>query len=243
MEDAELVSALDREEDELDRLDPVPDTIMLECGIEVHVLPLRTRQLFKMLRIITHGAGQALAQSGLDFGDEPGVFMQKLVSLVLFSIPDAEQETIDFIQSMVEPAGLVDLPPRDLSEKQRARNVELWTELNKELWNPDPNDTISLVENFVKREAADLQALGKRISQFLKLADKTGQLKNKSNGGGKRSSQELNLPESSPASSTSSATPTGGRTSASKTSRSGGSARSSRPSPRGSTRKSAPAAQ
>src|ERR1700744_3572830 len=124
MEDQDLVDALDDgpepedDDNELDRIDPEPASITLECGIEVHVLPLRTRQLFKMLKIITHGAGQALQNAGLDFGDEPAVFMQKMLSVVLFSIPDSEQETIEFLQSMIEPVGLSNKQPRDMSKAE-----------------------------------------------------------------------------------------------------------------------------
>lgn len=241
MEDDELVSTLETaEENDLDRLDPVPEILTLKNGIEVRILELRTRQLFKLLRIVTHGAGQALMQTGLDFGDDAGVFMQKLVTLVVFSIPDAEQEAIEFLQSMVEPVGLCTKAPRDMNDKEQKRNLELWTELNQELWNPHPDDTIDLIENFVRREAADIQALGKRIRRFLELAGKTGQLKPQS---GERPSRELKLPESSPASSTSSRTSTGGRTSRSSTSGSGGSARSSRPSRAATGKRSAAAAR
>jgi hypothetical protein len=244
MDDDELAAALDGEAAEItdiDRIDPVPDTLTLKCGIEVHVLDMRTRQLFKLLRIITHGAGTAFMQAGLDFNEDPAEFMKKLVTLVLFSIPDAEQETIDFLQSMLEPVGLCAKAPRDMSAKEREGNLALWTELNQELWNPDPEDTICLVENFVRRESSDMQALGKRLSQFLQLAAKTGQLKDKS--GDARPSQDLKLPESSPASSTSSQPSTGGRTKPSSTSPSNGSGKSSPRSRQGTGRRSAAAAR
>jgi len=245
MDDTELVESLReddvREENDIDRIDPVPETLELKCGIEVHLLPLRTRQLFKLLRVITHGAGQALMQSGLDFQEDPAVFLQKLVGLVLFSIPDAEQETIDFLQAMVEPTNLVDKQPRDMNTKERDHNVELWTKLNTELWNPDPGDTIDIIEAVVRREASDLQALGKRIRQFLEIASKTGQLKAQSNGGGK-ALQDLKLPDSSPEPSISSPASTAGRTRKSSTSPSAASGTSSPRSARASTKKSVPGA-
>jgi hypothetical protein len=260
-DDADLVAALDDEDEEydesqdeydrdeedepedagneLDRIDPQHgETMTLKCGIEVHVLPMRTRQLFKLLRIITHGAGQALQNAGLDFAEDPSVFMSKLVGIVAFSIPDAEQETVDFLQSMVEPSGLVDKMPRDLSKQERENNVTLWTELNQELWNPDPLDTIDLVENIVAREAKDIQALGKRVRQLVELASKTGQLSGKP----APASPAPNSSGSSAVSSTRSRTSTAGRTSKSSTSRSGGSAKSAARSSRGSATKNATAA-
>lgn len=243
MEDDDLVAALDEdqekpEENEIDRIDPPPATLTLACGIEVSILPLRTRQLFKMMRIITHGAGQALQNAGLDFSDEPAVFMQKLVSIVLFSIPDAEQETIEFVQAMVEPDGLVDKQPRDLNKQERERNVELWTALNLELWNPDPGDMIDLVENIIQREAKDIQALGKKIGRLIALASKTGQLNE-----APATSPAPTSSASSPASSTPSRTSTAGRTTKSSTSRSGASAKSAAPSSRASGKRSATAAR
>lgn len=236
MEDSDLVDALDAADDEndIDRIDPPPEVIKLKCGLEVRLLDLRTRQLFALLRIITHGAGTALTGAGIDFSDKPEIFLQKLLSVVLFSIPDAAQEAIDFLQSMVEPVDLIDKMPRDLSEKEREHNISAWTEVNRELWNPDPEDTLDIIEAVVKREADDLQALGKRIRRFLELAAKTGQLKP---GAGGR--QDQNSQASSPGSSTSSAASTGGRTRRSSTSRSAGSVTSSRPSRRASGKKSA----
>lgn len=249
MEDQELVDALDDDElepdeepeNELDRIDPPSATITLEsCDIEVNVLPLRTRQLFKMMKIITHGAGQALQNSGLDFADEPAVFMQKMISIVLFSIPDAEQQTIEFVQSMVEPTGLVDKNPRDLNKQEKERNIELWTALNTEMWNPDPGDMIDLVENIIQREAKDIQALGKKIGRLIALASKTGQL---NAAPAPEVSPEPTSSASSRASSTRSRTSTAGRTSKSSTSRSAASAKSAAPSSRASGKRSATAAR
>jgi hypothetical protein len=241
VEDDELLAAVqDDGDNDIDRIDPVSDTITLAAGIEVHVLPLRTRELFKMLRIITHGAGQTLMNSGLDFKEESSVFLQKLLGIILFSIPDAENETVAFLQAMVEPADLVDKPVRDLSKAEREANIASWTALNMEMYNPDPSDTIDIIENVVRRESTDIQSLGKRLMSFLSVAAKTGQLKAESNGGGKPL-QDLNLPESSPASSTSSQVSTGGATSGSSTSPSAVSGTSSRRSRPASGRKSAAA--
>jgi hypothetical protein len=239
-EDEELVAAVS-EDNDIDRIDPLPAFLTLASGIEVHVLPLRTRELFKLLRIITHGAGQQLMNAGLDFTDETGVFLQKLLGIILFSIPDAENETVAFLQAMVEPAGLPDKPVRDLSKQEREGNIEAWTRLNLEMYNPDPQDTISILEHVVRRESADLQSLGKRLRGFLELASKTGQLKAEpaSNGNGSRP-EDLSLPDLSPASSTSSAASTAGPTRKSSASPSAGSGTSSRPSRSASGRKSAP---
>ena len=47
-------------EDEMERLDPVPDTYTFADGTTVSIERLKTRQFFKLLRIITHGGMDAL---------------------------------------------------------------------------------------------------------------------------------------------------------------------------------------
>jgi hypothetical protein len=244
--ESELLGALGEEQpadgasldEELDRLDPVPEILTLSTGTEVRILRLGTRQLFRLLRIITHGAGPNLMQTGIDFRDEPEVFAGKFMGLVLFSIPDAEEEAISFLQSICEPVGLSGKKPRDLSEKERAAEIALWTELSDDLSNPPPEDTLDIVETVVRREAPELAALGKRLRGFLQLAQKTGQLRQ-----GAPASPEPGSQAVSPARSTSSPASTDGATSRSSASRSAGSGRSPRQSGSASGRRSAAAAR
>lgn len=244
-EDDELLDALGEEDsgeepdgasldEELDRLDPVPETLVLSTGTEVRILRLGTRQLFRLLRIITHGAGPNLMQAGIDFRDDPEVFAGKFMALVLFSIPDAEEEAIAFLQSICEPVGLSGKKPREMSDKERAAELSMWTELGDDLVNPPPEDTLDIVETVVRREAPELAALGKRLRGFLQLAQKAGQLR--------PGSPDTPAPESqvpSPGPSTSSPASTDGATSRSSTSRSAGSGRSPRLSGSASGRRSA----
>lgn len=238
--ESELLGALGDEpddaslDDELDRLDPVPETLILSTGTEIHLLRLGTRQLFRLLRIITHGAGPNLMQTGIDFRDDPEVFAGKLMALVLFSIPDAEEEAIGFLQSVCEPAGLSGKKPRDMTKQEREDELALWQELADDLVNPPPEDTLDIVEAVVRREAPELSALGKRLRGLLQLAQKTGQLRP---GSPATPAPESQVP--SPAPSTSSPASTGGATGKSSTSRSAGSGRSPRPSEPASGRRSA----
>jgi hypothetical protein len=159
---------------EMDKLDPVPDHIILESGLRVQLESLKTRQFFKLLRIITHSAlpniGDVLDLENLN-SDE---FMGRLLSIVVLSIPDAEDETIDFIRAMCYPAGLVER--RKLNKQDVEHNTVLWEGLDAELENPELTDMVSIIEAIIRRESADIQALGKRLGAMLKLAEKTGQL-------------------------------------------------------------------
>lgn len=150
------------------------DVVTLTSGTEVNIQPLKARQFFKLLRIITHGAGGMLLNVKFSPDDTPEEFGSKLVALVGFAIPDAEEEVIDFLLSMVEPAGLKD--SKSATKTQKNKNEELKTALFEELYNPELDDLVTLIEAIVRREAEDLQALGKRLMSMFNLAKKMGQV-------------------------------------------------------------------
>ncbi len=205
--------------DELTGLDPLSETLKLSTGLRVEVVPLRARQFFKFLRILTHGAMPNVAGDAsilkLDPDGDAGAFATRLLSLLMLSIPDAENETIIFIRSMVQPVGLIQ-PARN--KQDDARNEEKYAELDEELFNPDLDDLITIIEAIVRREAEDIQALGKRLSSLFKLAQKTGQLKSPAPTP-PTSISSVDLPERS----TSSPRSTAGKTKSSKASPSDGS--------------------
>jgi len=215
------------EESELDRLDPDPVTCKLSTGFTVEIVRLRTRQFFRLLKVLTHGAGPALMRSGLDFRSGGEEFASKLIMLVVMSIPDAEQEAIGFLQSMCKPSGLTDKPDTQLTKQQREDNQALWDQFNTELFNPEPSDTLDLIEQIMRQEAPELQALGKKLQKMLEMFTRTGQAAE-----GKEpdpSPAEMSAsPEPSAPPSTSSPASTAGPTSTSSGSPSAGSGRSSK---------------
>lgn len=163
--------------DELSAIDPQPTTLALSGGTQVTVERLRARQFFKLLRIVTHGAMPILGDMRMlpDPRGDKEQFAYSLVSMILMSIPDAEDETIDFLRSMCTPVGL-----RSGGRKASAEDVEynaaLWDALEKELANPELDDLLTIVESVVRAETDDIQALGKRLLAMFALAKKTGQL-------------------------------------------------------------------
>lgn len=199
--------------DELDRIDTEPTIIPLSSGLKINVVRIRTRQFMRLLKVLTHGSGPAIMQSSLDFSAKPGEFASKLLTLILFSIPDAEAEAIDFIQSMCEPVGQIKGPGKR-SKQDNELNAAKWDEFNRELFNPPLGDTISIIEAVVRQEAGEIQELGKRLMSLVGLV--TREL-----GGEKEDKPEVEQPDSSaalPSSSTPSAPATDGATSTSSTS-------------------------
>ncbi len=161
---------------ELDKLDAIPESVTLRSGTVIMLEPLKARQFFKLLRIITHGALPGMQSSGLFDMDglDSEEFIGRLLSVTLLSIPDAEDETILFLRSLCYPAGLIER--KGLNKQDVEKNRALWESLDEELENPDLDDLVTIIEAVIKREASDIQALGKRLASMLKLAEKTGQL-------------------------------------------------------------------
>ena len=185
---------------------------------------LKTRQFFRLLKVLTRGVGPAVVQSGLDFGKDPEAFGQSLLAMTLMAIPEAEQQFIEFLTSMCSPVGLHEASGRArLSKQQTEDNQAAIADMLEELNNPELEDLLDLAEAIVAREAPEIQALGKRVASLLELARKTGQLEDKS-----PQTETASSPEPSPEPSISSLTSTDGGTSTSSPSPSAGSGSASR---------------
>ncbi len=163
--------------DELSAIDPQSHTITLSGGTQVSIERLRARQFFKLLRVITHGAMPVLNDMRMlpDPTGDKEQFTAKLISMILLSIPDAEEETLDFLKSMCTPVGLRS-GGRKATKEDIEYNAELWDRLDRALHNPELDDLVTIVEAIIKAEADDIQALGKRLAAMFKLAEKTGQV-------------------------------------------------------------------
>lgn len=158
----------DAPRDEVDRIDPDPTgPVLLQNGTLVEVVPLRLRETMKLLKIVTRGGGPILEQlmGDMDLND-PTVFAQTLGALILMSIPEAENEAVEFIQSMVRPVDFDSLPQQEKISQLNA----LMIDLN----NPDLDDVVTIVERVVRRESEDIRNLGKRIATAFKMARKVG---------------------------------------------------------------------
>ena len=150
---------------DVDALSPEPDVITLSSGFVVRVERLKTRGMFKLLKIITRGGGPILMNMPLDFNDQE-VFVQQLLAVLVMAIPEAEDEALDFLLSVTNP---VELDSADRTEAGRKANEELLGRLVRELENPEIEDTFSIIEKVIQNEAGDIQALGKRLAAVLKV--------------------------------------------------------------------------
>lgn len=150
---------------ETERLDPQPTEMRLISGTEYELEPLKLRQFLRLLRIITKGAADVLDSTNLDFNDGDA-FVQQFIGMILFSIPEAEDETIDFIRSMVRPK-------ITLTGNAKIDNPKV-NAFYQEIDNPELEDTITIVQTIIEAEAEDIRALGKRLGSMLRVAEKMG---------------------------------------------------------------------
>lgn len=203
---------------ETDRLDPAASLVELADGRKVEIQRLKLRQLFRLLRIITRGGAgylpmlrEALAGASSD-EDRAEAFGTQLIAIALIALPEAEDEAVEFIMSVVEPEGI--LPGRDKHTVKT--NDELRQSLAEYLYNPEPEDAITIIESVINREKTDLVSLGKRLMASFKVAEKTGQLDEKKTSGSSGLTPPLSVV--TPAPSTSSPASTDGPTGKSSTS-------------------------
>lgn len=155
--------------------DEVPDDIkrlleepngpfQLASGDIVVIRQLKFREFLRLLRIVTRGASSNMAGMQVNFGDTDS-FVQTFFALTLFAIPEADEEVIDFIQGMVDPAELTGNKSVDEAKRQR---------LYVELSNPEMEDVVNIIAKVIAAEGADLQALGKRLMNMWTLASRVG---------------------------------------------------------------------
>lgn len=155
---------------DIDILESAPEPLVLSTGTPVLVERLKTRQLMRLMKILTRGAGAALTD--LNFSDSTSQedFVAQLVMTVVFSIPEAEDETIDFVRSMVSPAGLIE--GRNLSKAENEINAGKFDALDTELVNPELEDLVSIIEKVAANEREHLTSLGNRLAVLLKTQQK-----------------------------------------------------------------------
>lgn len=154
------------EKDEIARLLDDPSVpLSLGSGTTFQIRQLRLREMLRLLRIVSVGGSSMMGSMDFDTSDT-NAFVQNFVALVIFSIPEAEDETVDFLQSMV-----MAVPTGDPKVDADANLA-----LVRELANPDLEDAISIITAIVASEGNDLAALGKRLRSLMGVARKVGQV-------------------------------------------------------------------
>lgn len=142
------------------------DVITLTTGEKVRVERLKTRQMMSLLKILTRGFGGALSSLFVAEDDSDEEFAGQLLGSMIVSIPEAEEETIDFIKKMVSPADLIEDPR---TKAERGSNEEAYERLGKSLDNPEIEDLFAIMEVIIRTEAPHISQLGKRLAVLFKV--------------------------------------------------------------------------
>lgn len=141
--------------------------LTLSTGLEVELRPLKLREFLKLLKIITRGGASIMGQMSLDFNDTEG-FISDLLAVILFAVPEAEEEVADFIAAICKPTALTGDADKDQAVYQLA--LETFD-------NPDLADVLDIITLLVRTEGRDLQSLGKRLRAMFAVAQKMGATK------------------------------------------------------------------
>lgn len=135
-------------------------TVSLNGGLEVELEPLKTRQAFALFRIILRGTHQGNLLLTMIGQDDPDEILGKIIMSAIFSVPDAEDEAIGFLQSIVRPI-----------------HAEQENQVRDYLENPSLDDLVTIFHALAVREAPHVSELGRRLAAMIQLAGKTGQTK------------------------------------------------------------------
>ncbi len=177
---------------EADRIDPDPGApFPIAAGRSYRLQRLKTRQFLRLLRVLSVGAGPMLVQEAFSFIEGPAgetaeqrdarrsgeaaQFAQRFLTMLMLSIPEAEDQVLAFIKSMILPAAFID--EAVLTDAQRQSNTDLLMKQESDWHNPELEDMAGVVERIVRQEAKDLYELGNRLGRMWNLARRTGQTK------------------------------------------------------------------
>lgn len=127
---------------DLDEILPeITPTFEIE-GRLVRVKRLKAREFLGLVRVLTRGLGPNVGMlAGIDWDDQSGA-IQQLLGVAVVAIPNALEEFIDFIQTVVEPVHESD------------RGVVF-----AELANPEIDVVFSVFERVAIQEMDDLKGL------------------------------------------------------------------------------------
>lgn len=156
--------------EDLDTIAAEPLPLTLASGTEIKIERLRTRALMALLKILTRGAAEALTTIRFSSDVSPQEFTGQLIGAIILAIPEAEDETVEFINKMVSPAGIKE---GRLSKDDIRKNVELEERLRKELQDPELDDLFTVLEEIIKIEGPHILALGKRLGALIQVQQKS----------------------------------------------------------------------
>ncbi len=147
-----------------------PSRIVLSNGAPYIVERLRTRGLLRLMKVFTAGAADVLGQVKFSLDMDPEEFAGIFIGSVLFSLPEQEDEAIDFIKKSVRPVKFISNPA---TPQEREANANEMAKMLSLLDDPEAEDTFTILEALITIEAPNILSLGKRLSALLAVQRKS----------------------------------------------------------------------
>lgn len=117
-------------------------------GIPARMKRVRMHHVLGLLKIVGTGIGQAI------LGVDPENAKEQVAALLFLAIPRAEQETVDFVRSLVEAV--------DPDDERRLREKML---------DPDTEVALEVIDRLITEQGEDLKRIvGKAVPLFGKVA-------------------------------------------------------------------------
>lgn len=154
---------------DVDALTSEPRELTLANGLEVKVERVRVRQLLKLLNIFANGASAFVIESMNEYGVESEEFKTSLLAALASAVPEAEDQTIAFISSLVVPKEYTHRPKSAAAKKVNARAME---ELDAYMDNPEIEDLIEIFTVVIEVETPHIAQLVKNLSALVEAQAK-----------------------------------------------------------------------
>jgi hypothetical protein len=158
-------------EPDLEVILPVTEVVTVN-GIECRVRRIQTRELLSLLRLVSLSVGTNMSQLRFNLAD-PADAAQEVAALMLLCASMSQGETLVFLSTVVDP----------VDQAQRPKLAEYLQD------NPDPKDTLVVLEQLAVQEAPDLVSLAGKVqamvSRLAKLYQPPPERKSQRGGGGR----------------------------------------------------------
>lgn len=167
-EDTEQTEANQVLDEEFERLLPGPgEPLELSDGTLVDTRPLKLKELFAAFKIITRGAAMSMGALNFNMIQEQDQFAETMIALLINAFPEADQEFCEFIRICVDPHE----PDGGWENRDERMNAEVHLD-ELLLADPDIGDAIDIVTLIIERESKDIQRLGKKVQNAVKMFQK-----------------------------------------------------------------------
>lgn len=119
-------------------------------GVQVRVKRLKFREILSLARIVSNGAGAGMSQFSIDTSS-PEAMQTGILGILTFALPNAADETFEFLQQVVEPVNT-----GNQAKKQ----------LQQAMDNPELDEVLDVINLLVGQEMDDIFELVGKVKRL-----------------------------------------------------------------------------